>query len=151
MSRVTATAIVPGPLGDVEALWYDRSRWPAFVDGYAATVRADDAWPQEGSRLLWDSTPHGRGRVIEIVTAYEPRGGQSAEVEDERLVGTQRVQFISEGDAVRLILTLEYSLKDRNILTPIVDLFFVRRAVRDALRRTVARFRNERVADVELT
>jgi hypothetical protein len=151
VTRAMAASVVPGPVAEVEALWYDRTRWPGFVDGYAATVRVDPTWPEEGSQLVWDSTPHGRGRVIETVTAYEPQGGQSANVEDERLTGTQRVQFIAEADAVRVILSLDYSIKDRNPLTPIVDFLFVRRSVRDALRRTVTRFRNERVADVELT
>jgi hypothetical protein len=45
-------------------------------------------------------------------------------------------------------LTLEYTLKERNLITPIVDLLFIRRALRDSLRRTVTRFGHERRAEV---
>ena len=42
-------------------------------------------------------------------------------------------------------LTLEYRLKSAN---PIVDLLFIRRALRDSLQRTVNRFGHERHAEV---
>ena len=38
---------------------------------------------------MWDSTPGGRGRVVETVETYEPRVGQTAKVEDPKLTGTQ--------------------------------------------------------------
>ena len=44
-------------------------------------------------------------------------------------------------------LTLEYTLKDRTPLTPILDLVFIRRALRDSLQRTLARFGHERRAE----
>ena len=149
MGRASASVVVAGPVGDAEALWYDVGRWPAFVDGFAAVVRRDDGWPDRG-RLVWDSTPAGRGRVAETVTAFRPGGGQTAEVEDERLTGTQTVAFEIAGEHTRITLSLDYRLKDRNPLTPMVDLLFVRRALNDALRRTVVRFARERQADVEL-
>jgi hypothetical protein len=83
--------------------------------------------------------------VAERVTAYEPRSGQTLEVEDERLHGTQTVAFEPEGEQVRVSLTLEYRLKSAN---PIVDLLFIRRALRDSLQRTVNRFGHERHAEV---
>ena len=43
----------------------------------------------------------------------------------------------------------EYEIKDRTPLTPAVDLLFVRRAMTDALRRTVTRFSNERKAEIQ--
>ncbi len=45
-----------------------------------------------------------------------------------------------------LEVSLQYELKAAN---PVVG-FFVRRALRDSLRRTLARFANERQADLEL-
>ena len=51
------------------------------------------------------------------------------------------------GDQVRVSLTLEYTLKNRTPITPILDLAFIRRALRDSLRRTLARFGHERRAE----
>lgn len=149
MGRASASVVVAGPAREAEALWYDVGRWPAFVDGFASVARRDEDWPERG-RIVWDSTPAGRGRVIETVTAFRTGGGQTAEVEDERLTGTQTVAFEVAGDHTRVTLSLDYRLKQRNPLTPLVDLLFVRRALNDALRRTVVRFARERQADVEL-
>jgi hypothetical protein len=150
VGRASASALVPGGVGDAEALWYDVGRWSAFVDGFASVVRRDEAWPERGE-LVWDSTPAGRGRVVERVIAYAAGAGQTAEVEDERLFGTQQVAFEAAGDRTRVTLVLDYSLKERNLFTPLVDLLFVRRAVGDALRRTLVRFAVERRGDAELT
>ena len=145
MPKVAASITVPGRVVDAEELWYDPHRWAAWIDGFGHVAKLEGDWPQPGTRLLWDSRPQGRGRVLERVVAYEPRGGQQVEVEDTKLTGTQTVAFEPAGDEVRVSLTLEYSLKDSN---PIVDLLFVRRALRDSLRRTLTRFAHERRADV---
>ena len=63
---------------EAEALWYDTSRWPTFVDGFAHVVNKEGDWPAAPSTLVWQSTPAGRGRVLERVTEYEPRLGQTA-------------------------------------------------------------------------
>jgi hypothetical protein len=147
-ARVSASAIVPGRVVEAEALWYDPHRWAAWIDGFGHVAKLEGEWPQVGARLLWDSRPQGRGRVAERVTAYEPRAGQTLEVEDGKLTGIQAVTFDPVGDEVRVSLTLEYTLKDRTPLTPILDLVFVRRALRDSLKRTVARFGHERRAEV---
>jgi hypothetical protein len=149
MGRASASIEVPGLASEAEALWYDPARWPAFVDGFGHVVKLSDGWPAEGS-LHWNSTPEGRGRVLETVISYEPRAGQSLAVEDSRLRGTQRVEFTPGPDAVKVALSLDYELKDRNALTPLLDLVFVRRAVAASLRRTLARFARERRGDVEL-
>jgi hypothetical protein len=143
--RVSATTTVPGRVVEAEELWYDPHRWAAWIDGFGHVAKLDGEWPQVGSRLLWDSRPQGRGRVAERVVAYEPRAGQRLEVEDERLTGVQSVEFEAEGDQVRVSLTLEYTLKERN---PIVDFLFIRRALRDSMRRTLTRFAHERRAEV---
>src|SRR5215216_2156252 len=149
MGRASASIEVPGLASDAEALWYDPVRWPAFVDGFAHVVELSDGWPAEG-RLTWNSTPGGRGRVREIVTAYEPRGGQTLEVEDSRLRGTQRVEFMPGPDAVKVVLELDYALKERNALTWLVDRLFVRREIVASLRRTLTRFASERRGDMEM-
>ena len=145
MPRVSASTVVPGRVVDAEALWYDPHRWAAWIDGFGHVNKLEGEWPQVGARLLWDSRPQGRGRVSERVAAYEPRSGQTLDVEDSRLLGTQRVAFEPEGDQVRVSLTLEYSLKEGNRL---LDLLFIRRALRDSMRRTVTRFAHERRAEV---
>ena len=133
MTRVDAAATVPGTVEQVRALWFDLDRWPAIVDGFAAVVRMDEGWPQRGE-LVWDSTPHGRGRVIERADGT---------FEDERLSGTQTLAFEPTGRGVVVRLAQDYRIKERTALTPLLDLFFIRRAVRDSLVRTVRRFAAE--------
>jgi hypothetical protein len=148
VSRVAANAVVPGRAVDAEELWYDPHRWAAWIDGFGHVVKLEGEWPQVGSRLVWESPPKGRGRVQERVTAYEPRSGQTREVEDERLRGTQTVTFEPAADEVRVTLALEYELKQRTFLTPLLDLLFIRRELADSLRRTLARFGHERRAEL---
>ena len=105
---------VPGRVVEAEELWYDPNRWAAWIDGFGHVDKLEGEWPQVGARLLWDSRPQGRGRVPERVAAYEPRSGQTLDVEDSRLFGTQSVAFEPEGDQVRVSLTLEYRLKTAN-------------------------------------
>ena len=148
MSRAGASTVVPGRAAAAEALWYDRHRWAAWVDGFGHVTRLDGEWPQVGSRMVWASPPKGRGLVQEVVVAYEPRTGQTVEVEDERLRGRQTVSFEPAGDEVRVTLTLEYELKRRNVLTPLIDRLFIRRELTDSLRRTLERFGHERRAEL---
>jgi hypothetical protein len=145
--RVSATTTVPGRVAEAEELWYDPHRWAAWIDGFGHVAKLEGEWPQVGARLLWDSRPQGRGRVAERVTAYEPRAGQTLEVEDGKLTGIQAVTFEPDGPEVRVNITLEYRLKDRTPVTPILDLVFIRRALRDSLQRTLARFGHERRAE----
>ena len=149
MGRASASIEVPGLASDAEALWYDRIRWASWIDGFGHVAQLSDGWPAEG-RLVWDSLPGGRGRVLEIVTAYEARVGQTLAIEDERMRGTQRVAFKPGPDAVEVTLELSYELKQRYPLTWLVDLLFVRREVAASLRRTLARFARERRTDMEL-
>ena len=148
MPKVHATVTVPGRVADAEELWYDPHRWAAWIDGFGHVAKLEGDWPHAGARLLWDSRPKGRGRVQEYVTEYEARTGQTLDVEDQRLTGTQSVRFAPDGDSTIVSLTLEYRLKERTIISPIVDLLFIRRALRDSMRRTVTRFGHERRAEL---
>jgi Polyketide cyclase / dehydrase and lipid transport len=143
-AKVSASITVPGRVVEAEELWYDPHRWAAWIDGFGHVAKLEGDWPQTGATLLWDSRPQGRGRVLERVVAYEPRGGQTLAVEDEKLAGRQTVAFEAAGEVVRIDLTLEYSLKHGN---PVVEVLFVRRALRDSLRRTLTRFAHERRAE----
>jgi Polyketide cyclase / dehydrase and lipid transport len=147
VGTATATEVVPGRASEAEELWYDPLRWASWIDGFGHLVKLEGEWPNVGSRLVWDSPPRGRGRVQELVTAYEPRTGQTREVEDERLRGRQTVAFELSGDDVRITLTLEYELKQSGPLAPLVDRLFVRRELADSLRRTLRRFGHERRAE----
>jgi Polyketide cyclase / dehydrase and lipid transport len=151
MPRATATTTVPGRTADAEALWYDANRWAAWIDGFGHVVKLEGDWPHPGARLQWDSPPAGRGRVVEHVIAYEPRAGQTVEVEDERLEGTQTVSFEPAGDGVRVTVVLDYRLKQRGLLTPVLDALFIRRSLRASLMRTLTRFGHERRAELDFT
>ncbi len=140
MRTVSAATTVEGPLADVEALWYDTNRWPTWVNGVAKIASVSSEWPAAGGRLVWDSTPAGRGRVVERVTAYTAGGGQEVEVEDETLEGRQAVAFSEDEAGVSVFLEFSYRIKDRSIVTPIVDLLFTRGAMRTSLQTTLSRF-----------
>jgi hypothetical protein len=137
-------------VSEAEVLWYEPTRWPAWIDGFGHLAKLEGDWPRAGARLVWDSRPGGRGRVVERVVRYEPRVGQALEVEDERLTGTQSVRFDATEGGTRIALELVYELKSGARLKALVDLFFIRRALGDSLRRTLARFRAELAADREL-
>ncbi len=147
MRRIHASVTVPGRAEEAAALWLDRERWAAWVDGFAHVERLDSRWPAPGARLRWTSVPRGRGLVEERVLAYEPARRLELAVEDEQLHATQRTSFEPGEDEVRVTLELEYELKERTF--PLVDRLFVRRALQDSLRRTVTRFGHERRAELE--
>ena len=148
MKRVSASVVVPGRPEEAEALWVDPTRWASWIDGFGHVQAIDDAWPEPGSRLRWASLPRGRGLVAERVTGRQPARSLTLEVEDEKLHGVQTVTFGPGEHEVRVTLTLEYELKDRT--SPVVDRFFVRRALRDSLARTTRRFGHERRAELDL-
>ena len=149
MSRVRASIVVPGLASEAEALWYDTTRWPTFVDGLHHIARLEGDWPRAGARVLWDSRPGGRGRVQERVTAYAAREGQTLAVEDEKIHGTQRVSFTPSETGVTVSLELRYELKQTRPGMAVVDLLFVRRPQRESLERTLRRFRTEVAAERE--
>src|SRR5512132_1125387 len=143
MGRVRASIDVAGLASEAEALWYDTARWPAFIDGLHNIARVEGDWPHAGARVLWDSNPGGRGRVQERVSAHEARVGQTSEVEDEKIRGTQTLRFVPRDDGATVVLDLRYELKQRRPAMAIVDLLFIRRPQRESLQRTLRRFRTE--------
>jgi hypothetical protein len=148
MPTVHVEITVPGSVHEVERLWYDTSRWPTWVHGLAHVERVQGDWPAAGGKVVWDSTPAGRGRVVERVTEHEPLRGQTVEVEDDSVRGSQRVAFTPSGEQdVRIDLSLAYAIKRRTIITPLLDLLFVRRAMTASLQATVRRFAIELTAD----
>jgi hypothetical protein len=143
MKKIRASVVVPGRAREVEALWLDRSRWASWIEGFAHVVLLEGEWPRPGARLRWSSVPRGRGLVEERALEYSPAERIVVAVEDEKLRGTRRVQFAALEDGVRIELSLSYELKERNVVTALTDLAFIRRAIRDSLRRELARFARE--------
>jgi hypothetical protein len=121
-------------------LWADPTRWATFVEGFARVIEQDPGWPAEGSRLVWESVPAGRGRVTEKVMRGAAAERFATQVFEERLVGLQTFRA-SESDAgSRVELSLEYTLTKYGPLGGLADAIFIRRALRDSLRRTLSRF-----------
>jgi hypothetical protein len=140
MRVVSTVQTFPGSVHEAETVWYDTGRWPSWVDGLDRVTDVDPGWPQLGASVRWESGPAGRGHVVERVTAYEPLSGQTVEVQDDSIEGRQSVAFAPAGEAVEIALTLEYEIKQRSVLTPVVDLLFIRRAFRASLDATLRRF-----------
>jgi len=143
MTRVGVALSFPGTVHEAETCWYDHVRWPRWVDGLERVLDVTAGWPAAGGRIVWQSAPAGRGRVSETVTAYTPLGGQSADVDDDSITGRQTVAFAPAHDAddrVEVALSLEYEIKRRSILTPVVDRLFIRRAIESSLKATLVRF-----------
>src|SRR3954451_7437247 len=111
MGRVRAEVKVAVLVSAAEELWYDTSRWPTFVDGLAHVAKVEGDWPRAG-RVLWDAKVDGRGRVDERVESHEARVGQTLRIEDEKISGTQRIEFHPSGDdRCKVVLSLDYTLK----------------------------------------
>jgi hypothetical protein len=140
VSRSMAFEAVPA---DAEALWYDTERWGSWIDGFGTLLERRGAWPEVGGSLVWESTPAGRGRVTERVRDYEPGVGQTVSFDDDRLSGSQRVDFVAAEGGVEVTLTLDYGLIQGGWSNPIVDVLFIRRALRDSLDRTLSAFGRE--------
>ena len=139
MRRASAITVVPLPPNDALTLWTDVDRWASFVEGFARRVSLTPEWPERGARVVWESHPDGRGRVTETVTANEPERF-STQVFEERLMGTQTFQVVPADDGSEVALILDYELTGRGPLRGLADTLFIRRALRDSLRRTLYRF-----------
>ena len=111
MRTVTVSTVVEGPGIEAEQLWYDRSRWPSWIAGFAALQKLGDEWPLEGARRVWVTRRDGRGLISETVTAYTAGDGQTLEFEDAKVRGTQRVRF--ESDGVRTRITVDARARDQ--------------------------------------
>lgn len=127
-------------VAEAERCWYDTAGWHRWVDGLDEVLGVDGDWPRLGASVTWRSGPAGRGTVVERVTAFEPLEGQALEVADDSIRGHQRVSFVPAGEGVVVGLALEYKLVRRSIVSPLVDLLFIRRAISSSLESTLSRF-----------
>ena len=103
-------------------------------------IESDSAWPAPDARVVWESVPAGRGRVTEKVV--ESSGDRFATlIFEDRLAGQADVRGGAGARADALAgLSLEYTLTKYGPLGPVADALFIRRAIRDSLRRTLSRF-----------
>jgi Polyketide cyclase / dehydrase and lipid transport len=146
-----ASARTPLPLTPVEALalWSNVERWASFVEGFARRLELTDSWPEPGARVVWESTPDGRGRVTERVVE-NTLDRFSTQVFDKSLTGTQTLRALPAPDGSEVELSLEYELTRYGPLSGIADALFIRRALRDSLKRTLYRFTVEAEEEASL-
>jgi len=146
MAKVEAAVEIEAPLAEVWDLYFDGDRWPAWVDGFAATVSAD-GYPQRGAELVWRSTSAGRGRVRERVIEHEPRSLHRIEYEDPESRGRLETAFemlpAADGRLTRVTQRLSYRLTGGGVLAPITDFLFIRAQMRRSLERSLADLRLE--------
>jgi hypothetical protein len=136
---VEAAALVALSPERAQGLWTDSGRWASFVEGFGHVLEARGSWPEPGASLVWQSTPGGRGRVTEKVVRAEP-GHFATRVSEEALQGIQSARFSATEEGTRVDLRLEYELSRAGPLSGAADVLFIRRALRDALRRTLRRY-----------
>ena len=149
MRTAQARAMVPLSPQDALALWRDVERWPSFVEGLARRLELSPDWPAKGARVVWESVPDGRGRVTETVLDNSA-DRFSTQVYEEALMGTQTLRVGTAENGSEIELTLDYQLAKYGPLAGVADAIFIRRALRDALRRTLFRFAIEAEEELSL-
>jgi uncharacterized protein YndB with AHSA1/START domain len=145
MATIEAAVEIEAPLADVWDLYFDRDRWPSWVDGFAAVVRAD-GYPAAGGELVWRSNAAGRGEVRERVVAHEPRLLHRIEYEDPESSGILETRFAIVPGADRITgvtQRLEYRLRRGGPLRRVTDLLFIRGQMRGSLARSLGALRLE--------
>lgn len=139
-----STPVDTSPARALEA-WCDLDRWPAFVESFRGVVEVDPEWPGKGAQVVWETGPHGRGRVTERVEArevgQEGRARLVTSVSEEALTGTQALAFTTRPEGGSLAeIALDYRLRGGGRLTRLTDALFIRRALHHSLGRTLERF-----------
>jgi Polyketide cyclase / dehydrase and lipid transport len=147
--RASARLSLPLAPSEALALWSNVERWPSFVEGFARRLELTDTWPEPGGRVVWESTPDGRGRVTERVTEREP-DRFSTQIFEKALTGTQTLRALPATDGSEVELSLEYDLTRYGPLSGLADALYIRRALRDALKRTLFRFSIEAEEEASL-
>jgi uncharacterized protein YndB with AHSA1/START domain len=152
LSEVDARIEIPAPLAEVWDLYFDQERWRSWVDGFARVLERADGYPEVGGRLVWESTPPGRGRVAERVLAHEERRLHAVAFEDPTTEGELTVRFEmapASEDSERLTVVtqrLDYSLKGGGPVAAITDRLFIRSQMRGSLERSLLELRGELLA-----
>jgi polyketide cyclase/dehydrase/lipid transport protein len=148
-SSARAARVVPLTPEAALTLWTDTSRWATFVEGFARVLERSPDWPGEGGKVVWESTPEGRGRVTERVVEHAP-GRLVTRVFEEALHGRQVMNASEHAEGALVELELEYELARYGPLRVVADVIFIRRALRDSLARTLRSFAVEAEEEVGL-
>ena len=110
----------------------------------AGPLRSRTAGRSRAARGEWVSPPGGSGLNRERVTGYEPRLGQTLEIENEKFTGVHQVIFDPGLEETRI--TLEVTLEPKYALPPLERLM-LRRRTTESLQRTLRRFSVELAAE----
>lgn len=143
VAKLTESLLVTASLKEAWDFYFEPRTWAAWVDGFQEVESSAADYPREGGTLVWRSTPAGRGRVTETVLEHSPRTRHRIHFADPESEGELLSEFGVEGEATRISLTLTYRLPGNRALAAITDRLFVRGQVRNALRRTLLRFKHE--------
>jgi hypothetical protein len=138
---VTAARVVEAPGIEVEQLWFDKSRWASWIDGFSYLVTLEEGWPLVGERRVYDGSG---GRVLERVITYSAGSEHASTLENSRVTGIVRVRF--ETDNVRTRITLELDVEPKESLAP-GRRWWLRRKLGESLALTLQRFSYELAAD----
>jgi len=141
------TVLPPGAALD---LWLDPARWPTFMDGWGRVDRVHDRWPEPGATVVWHSRPGGRGTVTLKVLELEPPSRVVLQVFDDKLGGRETFTAEPDRDGSFVTVELDYELNEGGPFMAVADLIFIRRSLRDSIRRTLQRFAIEAKEDAGL-
>ena len=149
MGKVDAQVEISAPIADVWDLYFERSRWPSWVDGFRAVTR-EEGYPEVGGALEWRSTPAGRGQVEERVLVHQPRSLHRIAYSDPGSAGELEVGFemmpaesAESGRRTRVSQRLQYRVTSGGPLRGVVDLLFIRSQMRRSLERSLVDLRLE--------
>jgi len=143
MASVADSVHVAAPVAVVWRLYFEPATWPAWVDGFGS-VESSDGYPERGGTLRWRSTPAGRGTVSERVLEHEPQRLHRVEFSDPESEGELVTAFEPDGgDATRVSQEVAYRLRDAGVLTRLTDPIFIRPQVARSVRRSLERLRIE--------
>ena len=78
--------------------------------------------------------------MSERVIDHEPLQGLTLQVQDESISARQSVTFTPVDAGVTVELKLDYEISKRSIVTGVIDLLFIRRAMERSITTTLARF-----------
>jgi hypothetical protein len=141
VKEVSAVIVVEAPGIEAEQLWHDPSRWASWIDGFTYLSKLSDEWPLVGARRVFGSRERF---VAETVSRYEAGSGLITHYEDEKVSGLQHVRFETDGIRTRVTVALDLSPKEK---MPLGQQWWLRRKLRESLRRTLLRFSYELAAE----
>ena len=150
MATARERGVVALPPDRAMELWLDPRRWTMWVDGFQRLVEVPAEWPEPGSKVVWQSVPHGRGQVTEKARTHEPPRVFAGDVFEEKMMGRQTVHFEPHEDGTLVSIELEYALTEGGVFRLLADWVFIRPRLREAYRRTLRRFAVEAAEEAAL-